>query len=179
MHSVADGFVMNISSPNTQGLRQLQAQDSLRTLLRGSLEAYRQKFGPQAKPVVLKLSPDSSPDEFTQSMATAAEHNIDGLILTNTTRRRPKNDQFPDDGGFSGQAVADLSRAALDLAVRFREQNRLRLLIISTGGILSADEVYHRRAAGADLVQVYTALVLQGPFFFSRCLAQFMTSSRV
>jgi len=161
----ADAFVVNISSPNTKGLRDLQSRESLQTLIRGLTQLPTQR----RQPILLKLSPDLSPDALTDSLMTAIENDIDGIILTNTTLERPPGIDFPAEGGLSGLPLKDLSKRALiqtrKIFNRYPEKN---LLLVSVGGIMTSEDVQERLNLGADLVQVYTALVFSGPCFFRK-----------
>ena len=111
-------------------------------------------------------------DSFFSALDTSLSLDIDGWILTNTTLSRESSLRFPKDGGVSGEPLRELSFQLLQQAVRHlgtRKQNRL---LISTGGISTAEEVQRRLAAGADLVQVYSALIFDGPLFFQRTLSE-------
>ncbi|MCW3797867.1 quinone-dependent dihydroorotate dehydrogenase [Sphingomonas sp. BN140010] len=158
MAPVADYLTINISSPNTPGLRQLQDEGELRALLSAVREA-RTADGP---PVFLKLAPDLGESEPRQIVRAAIEHGIDGLIVSNTTVSRPplRSRYGHETGGLSG---APLKALALDALRRFRSETGGALPLIGAGGIGSAEDAWERIRAGASLVQLYSAMVYEGP----------------
>ena len=158
MAEVADYLTVNISSPNTPGLRGLQDKDALRELLAAVMEA-REASGP---PVFLKIAPDlerSAIDDIAEVAAAAA---IQGLIVANTTVSRPPlRSRWRDEaGGLSG---APLQALALERLRDVRSASGGALPLIAAGGIASGADAYARIRAGASLVQLYTALVYEGP----------------
>lgn len=157
---LADSFVINVSSPNTQGLRLLQNVDSLRPLCESAVKAAG------STPVLLKLSPDQSSEEFQSSIEVAATAGIAGFVLTNTTLHRPAGCPFPPEGGLSGQDLKQKSVQKLKDAVRILGSSKKDLLIVSVGGISTLDDAKERMDLGADLLEVYSALVFEGPRFF-------------
>ncbi len=159
---LVDGFVVNVSSPNTAGLRDLQKADALSTLCRTLVPLA------QGKPVLVKLSPDLSEQALGESLRAAAGAGVSGFILTNTTLSRPENCEFPKEGGLSGQSLRSTSKMQLERTLRLLGPERKDLLIVSTGGIMSLEDVNERLNMGADLVQVYSALVFEGPRFFQK-----------
>ncbi len=160
--AVADAFVINVSSPNTPGLRSLQSPEFLGALL-PKLEKIVGK-----KPLLVKLSPDMSQKEFEDCLEASAIGGASGFILTNTTLSRPSQSNFPTEGGLSGKSLADLSKKHLKMAVSFLADHRSEFLLVSVGGVLSARDVQERLDLGADLVQTYSALVFEGPQFFRK-----------
>lgn len=154
----ADYLSINISSPNTPGLRQLQDEGALRELL----AAVREARGPSGPPVFLKVAPDQGADEPRQIVRAAADHGIDALIVGNTTVSRPQL-QSPHAGESGGLSGAPLKPLALDTLRRFRAEAGGQLPLIGVGGIGSADDAWQRIRAGANLVQLYTAMVYEGP----------------
>jgi dihydroorotate dehydrogenase len=155
---VADALVINVSSPNTQGLRDLQDKTYLRNLVESVVLV---SYG---KPVLVKFSPDEEEKSLKESLETASEGGAQGFVLTNTTLRRPSSSRFPEVGGLSGDFLRGYSRKALEIAVdHFRHESKP--LLISVGGVLNATDVRERLDLGADLVQVYSALVFEGPGF--------------
>lgn len=168
-NKLADAFVVNVSSPNTQGLRELQTPEFLKKLIQG---IQKQAAG---KPILIKLSPDMTEEDFRQSIEACAEAGCSGFILTNTTLSRPNSCEFPKEGGLSGKDLADLSKKHLVKAIEILGAKRSEFLLISVGGVLTADEVKERIHLGADLVQTYSALVFEGPGFF-RQTAKRMTT---
>lgn len=157
---VADAFVVNISSPNTSGLRALQSEEFLKKLTSTVVK----KAG--NKPVLVKLSPDMSNEDFENSLEICAVNGVSGFILTNTTLQRPPGSKFPSEGGLSGKDLAELSKKHLRKAISFLAGHRDEFLLVSVGGVLSPADVQERLEIGADLVQTYSGLVFHGPQFF-------------
>jgi dihydroorotate dehydrogenase len=158
MAPVADYLTINISSPNTPGLRNLQAGGELVELL-GAVAAARGEGGP---PIFLKVAPDLAPGDHERIVRAALDSRIDALIVANTTISRPAlASRFRDEsGGLSGEPLKPL---ALDALRMFRSASGGELPLIAAGGISSADDAWARIAAGASLVQLYSALVYHGP----------------
>ncbi|MFN4041029.1 MAG: quinone-dependent dihydroorotate dehydrogenase [Brevundimonas sp.] len=154
---LADYFTVNVSSPNTPGLRALQGREALDDLLGRVAEAR----GPQ--PVFLKIAPDLTADEIGLIVEAALAWGIDGLIVSNTTLERPAeltSPQRAESGGLSGAPLKPIARRALAAAV---EAAQGRLPLISAGGIDSGQEALTRLGMGASAVQLYSALVYAGP----------------
>jgi dihydroorotate dehydrogenase len=160
---LADAFVINISSPNTQGLRSLQSPQFIQSLF-----SQIKKESSAKKPLLLKLSPDMSELDFCACVEAAARENVDGFILTNTTLSRPANCQFPKEGGLSGQSLRDLSRKHLELCRKTLGAEADQFLIVSVGGISTSEEILYRLEHGAHLVQLYSALVFSGPLLLAQ-----------
>ncbi len=160
---LADAFVVNISSPNTKGLRELANKENLLSLL-GPIVDRVSHFEPT--PVLVKLSPDMGEEALAEAVTHCQEIGVDGFVLTNTTTFRPPGCHFPEEGGLSGAPLKDLSRRALELAVQTLGKKREGLLLVSAGGVLTPEDVFERLQMGADLVQIYSALVFHGPSFF-------------
>jgi dihydroorotate dehydrogenase len=158
MAPVADYLTVNISSPNTPGLRNLQAGGELVELLVAVAEA-RVPGGP---PVFLKVAPDLEAGDHDRIVRAAIDARIDALIVANTTISRPplKSRFAGEAGGLSG---APLKSLALDALRAFRSASGGALPLIAAGGIASADDAWDRIVAGASLVQLYSALVYHGP----------------
>lgn len=158
MSPVADYLTINISSPNTPGLRQLQDEGALRALLSAVQEA-RTVGGP---PVFLKVAPDLGEGEPDQIVRVAIQHDIDAIIVANTTVSRPhlKSRHAGETGGLSGEPLKAL---ALDALRRFRSASGGSIPLIAAGGIASADDAWDRIRSGASLVQIYSAMVYEGP----------------
>ena len=152
--AVADYLTVNISSPNTPGLRALQSAEALSELLAGVL--------PCAKPVFLKVAPDLEPAEIDAIARVAMDSGVSALIVSNTTVSRPplRSRYAGETGGLSGAPLAAL---ALDRLRAFRSATGDGLPLVSAGGIDSAEAAYARIRAGASLVQLYSALVYEGP----------------
>ena len=158
MTPVADYLAVNISSPNTPGLRNLQAGGELVELL-AAIAAARAAGGP---PVFLKVAPDLEAGDHDRIVRAALDAGIDALIVANTTLSRPPLASRHQDeaGGLSGVPLKGLALDALRL---FRSASGGGLPLIAVGGIASADDAWERILAGASLVQLYSALVYQGP----------------
>lgn len=164
---LADAWVVNISSPNTSGLRDLFKPENFRPFLESILEARTLRTTKRA-PVLLKLSPDLNDDDLEFVVSTAVKTGIDGFIATNTTVAREKYLLFPSEGGVSGRPLAKRSKDTLQKLIALLGSARHDLLIISAGGIMTPEDIKERLSLGADLVQVYAALIFEGPWFFSR-----------
>lgn len=158
MAGVADYLTINISSPNTPGLRQLQDEGALRALLAAISEA-RPKKGP---PIFLKVAPDLGEGEPDQIVRVTLEHGVDALVVANTTVSRPllKSSRAKESGGLSGEPLKPLALKALR---EFRSASGGQLPLIGVGGIATAEDAWERIRAGASLVQLYTAMVYEGP----------------
>lgn len=157
MAPVADYLTINISSPNTPGLRALQGGDALDSLL-DAITAARAEGGP---PVFLKVAPDLEPAEIDAIVKTAMGR-IDALIIGNTTLSRPAL-RSPDAGEAGGLSGAPLAALALQRLRDFRRASGGGLPLIAAGGIETAAQAWERIRAGASLVQIYSALVYHGP----------------
>lgn len=163
---ICDYVVVNVSSPNTPGLRDLQGEDRLA----GILAAMRAAV-PDAPPIFVKLAPDLSVDGLEAVIEVAVNAGIAGLILTNTTIARPDSLRSPnagETGGLSGRPLFARSTAML---ARASLAARGRLALIGVGGVASGADALAKIHAGADLVQVYTAFIYQGPKLIARIKA--------
>jgi dihydroorotate dehydrogenase len=163
---VGDYFVLNVSSPNTPGLRKLQERTAI-----GELFAAIQAINP-GKPLLVKIAPDLSEGGIEDVLELVETHRLSGLIATNTTIDQavlPENRR--EQGGLSGAPV----RARALEVLRFLKQ-RTQLPVISVGGILSADDAKARFDEGAELIQIYTGLIYRGPALIGEILAS-MTAS--
>lgn len=164
-HDLASYFTVNISSPNTPGLRDLQTRDSLKELLGKVLET-RDDLAARSgakRPVFLKIAPDLPDASLDDIAAEIALHPLDGLIVSNTTLARSglKNTgNAAQSGGLSGRPVFERSTIIL---AKMRQRVGVRLPIIGVGGIDSAAAAISKIRAGADLVQLYTSMIYQGP----------------
>lgn len=157
---VADYVAVNVSSPNTEGLRSLQTGAALRALLRSVMSA--RDASATRPPVLVKLSPDLTEPDLAALVDEALAAGVDGLIATNTTLSRDGLPPSARDlvGGLSG---APLARRSLDVLRALARQVDGRVPIVSVGGVASADDALERLRSGATLVQLYTALVYRGP----------------
>ena len=164
LKGLADYVTVNVSSPNTPGLRALQGRAALDDLL-GRLSEARDD---DPTPVFLKIAPDLSSDEIGMIVEAGLDHRLDALVVSNTTLDRPASLRSPhrnEAGGLSGAPVQARARAALQAAA---EASAGRLPLIAVGGIDSGDEAYARIRAGACAVQLYSALVYDGPGLVGR-----------
>lgn len=159
MAPLADYLTVNISSPNTPGLRQLQDESALRDLL----QAVRAARGDEGPPVFLKVAPDLEADDPSRITRVAIDEGIDALIVSNTTIDRPdglKSKHKGEAGGLSGRPLGQKALAALRA---FRSASGGQIPLIAAGGIESGADAEARIRAGASLVQIYSALVYRGP----------------
>jgi dihydroorotate dehydrogenase len=170
----ADAFVINISSPNTAGLRELLMPEHLRKFLGGVLAARNRSSSPNT-PMLLKLSPDLEDEHLETVIRESRALGIAGFIASNTTVSRGHGTPFPLDGGVSGGPLAPLAEQTLRKIVSYLGSSKGELLLISAGGVLTPEDVKRRLELGADLVQIYTALIYEGPRFFERTSAFFKT----
>ena len=156
MAPVARYLTVNISSPNTPGLRGLQEESELRELLAAVDEVRTDK------PIFLKVAPDLEPGDHERIVRAALDHHVDALIVSNTTVSRPplKSRHAGEAGGLSGEPLKSL---ALEALLTFRNASGGEIPLIGVGGIASADDAWERIAAGASLVQLYSAMVFEGP----------------
>jgi dihydroorotate dehydrogenase len=166
MSAVADYLTVNISSPNTPGLRSLQAGGELNELLSAVRDA-RPAGGP---PVFLKVAPDLESGDHDRIVRAAIDGKIDALIVANTTVSRPplRSEHGREAGGLSGRPLKQL---ALEQLRQFRSASGGSIPLVAVGGIEDADDAWDRIAAGASLVQLYSALVYEGPGLAKRIAA--------
>ena len=162
----ADYLVVNVSSPNTPGLRSLQAIDQLGPLL-SAVQAAARRARPERPPAVLvKIAPDLSDGELDAIADLALELGLDGIVATNTTVARPALRTPPDvvagmgEGGLSG---APLAARSLEVLERLHRRVGGRVVLVSAGGVRDAEDAWRRICAGASLVQLYTGFVYAGP----------------
>jgi dihydroorotate dehydrogenase len=160
--SLADYVTVNISSPNTPGLRALQDRGALEELLIRAKAAT-----PDNKPLFLKVAPDLEPADIDDIADVAMAQGVDALIVSNTTitRQNLQSRHRGETGGLSGAPLRDLAQQRL---LDFRKATAGKLPLIGVGGIASADDAYARIRAGASLVQLYSALVYEGPMLAKR-----------
>ncbi len=172
LHPHADYLVVNVSSPNTPGLRELQEKDALRDLLERLLEL-RESLEGSPRPLLLKLAPDLGAEALDEAVEVALNTGIDGLIATNTSvsreglRTSSQELERIGGGGLSGAPLLDRSTEVIR---RIKKQSQGRLPVIGVGGILSSADAQAKLDAGADLLQVYTGLIYEGPAFAKRIL---------
>jgi dihydroorotate dehydrogenase len=166
LSGLADYMVLNISSPNTTGLRDLQQANSLRVLLTTCLTTRNEMT--HRVPLLVKLAPDLTDEELDQIANVCLEVGIDGIIITNTTNHRPADllsKHRGEIGGLSGKPVKDQSTECIRRLFRLTDG---KIPIIGVGGVGSGHDAYEKLKAGASLVQVYSMMVYQGPGVISR-----------
>jgi dihydroorotate dehydrogenase len=155
----ADYLVLNVSSPNTPGLRDLQGAGALAELV----VAVRAARGPSAPPVLVKIAPDLSDAQVADLCALARAGGMDGLIISNTTVERPATLISAHKGEAGGLSGVPLMAPSTKLLAEVYRAVRGAVPLIGTGGVATADDAYAKIRAGASLVQLYTALVYEGP----------------
>lgn len=176
VHPVADYITVNISSPNTPGLRTLQFGEQLDALL-GPIRERSRLLDAEANrkvPLLIKIAPDMSEEEVALVAGSIARNELDGVIATNTTvsREAVKSDpQAEEAGGLSGKPVFEPS----NVIIRLLRQHLPTLPIIGVGGIDSGETAKAKIAAGADLVQLYSGLIYQGPALVNECASALKT----
>jgi dihydroorotate dehydrogenase len=166
LHDRADYLVVNISSPNTPGLRALQERGALEKLIRACAARIAERA--PGKPLLLKLAPDLEPEAFDEAVDVAIDAGADGIIATNTTLSRPGLEAHPvarEQGGLSGAPLEPLATACVRRAYA---RARGRVPIIGAGGVMTAEDAWSKIRAGATLVQAYTGLIYGGPGFVRR-----------
>ncbi len=161
---LADFLAVNVSSPNTPGLRSLQTRDALEGLLSplaAEKQAQAANLG-KAVPVLVKLAPDLSEEELDGSLEAVLNCQMDGVIINNTTISRPplQSRHADEQGGLSGAPMTALS---LEMTRKVARKLNGKLPIVASGGVMSAADAQARLDAGACLVQLYTGLIYEGP----------------
>lgn len=168
----ADYVTVNISSPNTKNLRDLQGQDELTGIMQ-PLQQRRQELADatgRRVPLVVKIAPDLTQEQIDVIADVLMRHQVDGVIATNTTLSRDAVQGLPhadEAGGLSGPPVHELS---LKVISRLRQQMGADMAIIGVGGIASGQQAREKIAAGANAVQLYTGLIYQGPALVEDCV---------
>jgi len=165
LYGYGDFFVVNISSPNTPDLRNLQHGDDLSRLLaavQDEMKLQHQKAGGAPKPVLVKIAPDLEGDEIEYMVRTIVESGVSGIIASNTTISRAglTHKHKGETGGLSGRPLTERSTKLIHTIYSATEG---KLPIIGSGGIFTARDAYDKIRAGASLVEVYTALIYEGP----------------
>ena len=170
VYPYADYVTINISSPNTPGLRDLQHGEDLENLLKALKhdQAKLQVVHHRYVPLVVKIAPDLEEDEIMALAATFTRYEIDGIIATNTTNDRPglTNALSNEQGGLSGKPLNSRSDAVLSSLVSHTRGN---IPIIAVGGIFSAQDAKRKMELGASLVQIYTGFIFEGPALVREC----------
>lgn len=165
VYPVADYITVNISSPNTKDLRQLQHGDALAELLEAVMNTHSNLATQHGanKPLFVKIAPDMSNEEITQFIQIANQYPIHGVIVSNTTARRDLIEGHPlaeEAGGLSGEVMRDFANDRLE-AVHHQLPNEWALM--GAGGVSSAEDAKAKLTLGADLVQIYTGFIYHGP----------------
>jgi dihydroorotate dehydrogenase len=172
LYSLASYLVVNISSPNTPGLRDLQNEAFLKQLLMALTEQAKKEQDKLGKktPLFVKIAPDLTEEEIKNIAQQLTDFQIDGVIATNTTIQRPdflKEKYQEENGGLSGKPLKDLSTRVIKI---LRQELGPTFPIIGVGGIFSPADAAEKIAAGANLVQIYSGLIYEGPQLVSRLL---------
>jgi dihydroorotate dehydrogenase len=174
VYAVASYVTINVSSPNTAGLRSLQEKDSLDHLL-ARLTATREKLSDRhgkRVPLVLKVSPDIELEQISSIAESVRRHRLEGVIATNTSlsRDRVQGLRYADEaGGLSGAPIRDRATRVLKQLKGLLPD----VTLIGAGGILSHADAVEKRAAGASLVQLYTGLIYRGPGLVAECVSAY------
>lgn len=178
LRDYADFFVINVSSPNTPGLRQLQDKSALDEIL--AAVCGLQKPGNQPA-VLVKVAPDLTFEALDEILELASARNLAGIVATNTTLARPEtNDSrmravYSEAGGLSGQPLRERSS---EMIRHIFKQTGGRLPIIGVGGIFNADDAWEKLSSGASLLQIYTGLVYEGPGLPQKIVAGLLNRMR-
>ncbi|HEX5171567.1 MAG TPA: quinone-dependent dihydroorotate dehydrogenase [Cyclobacteriaceae bacterium] len=179
LYPYVDYFVVNVSSPNTPGLRELQEKEPLRNLLAHIKGISNSK--PAAKPILLKIAPDLTQSQLDDVITILKETRIDGVIATNTTVSREglkTGKEVLEQMGAGGLSGKPLTSRALQIVSYLRKGLGKDFLIIGSGGIMTPQDAIDRLNAGADLVQVYTGFIYEGPGFVKRIVDQLIANSQ-
>ena len=163
LFEVADYFVVNVSSPNTPGLRELQEKESLRKILSHLQNSNQSK--PKAKPLLLKIAPDLTKEQLDDIIDLSFEIKLDGLVATNTTISRENlitqnEGLLAEPGGLSGKP---LTARSTEVVSYLSQQTQQRIPIMASGGIFTGADAKEKLNAGAALVQVWTGFIYEGP----------------
>jgi dihydroorotate dehydrogenase len=159
---VADYVTLNLSSPNTPGLRKLQDAEYLLPILK-RIQARREtllRTSARAVPILVKLAPELDDEQLAAIASFAAEHLIDGVIATNTTTSRPADSPLRDMAG--GMSGAPLHALSVTVVAKLRRLLPRHFPIVGVGGIMNPEDALRMLDAGADLIQLYTGLVYEG-----------------
>lgn len=165
---LSDYLVMNVSSPNTPGLRALQDKDQLSALITATRDAATKACNGESRPLLVKIAPDLTLEDKQDIASTIRETGVDGLIISNTTITRPANLRSRDRNETGGLSGVPLFPITVSLVGEMYRLTQGKVPLIGVGGIASGVDAYAMIRAGASLVQVYTALVFQGPGLIPR-----------
>ena len=179
LNEVVDYFVINVSSPNTPGVRALQEKEALRQIL-VQVQSLNKELNPIHKPVLLKIAPDLNEAQIDDAIELAIELHLDGIVATNTTIER-KNLKTPNEkldligtGGLSGLPLREKSTSIIRY---IKSRNSDSASIVGSGGIFTPEDATEKLMAGASLVQVWTGFIYIGPSIVKRIL-QYLLSQR-
>ncbi len=178
LYPYVDYFVVNVSSPNTPGLRELQEKEPLKKLLAHVKSLNRGKE--KTKPVLLKISPDLSVSQLDDVIEILKETKTDGVIATNTTISRDNlatSREVVESMGAGGLSGKPLYKKSNEVIAYLRRELGPAYPIIGVGGIMSTQDALEKMAAGADLIQVYTGFIYEGPGFVRRILLALQTAN--
>lgn len=160
-----DYFVVNVSSPNTPGLRELQEKDALNKILSHLQTINKNK--PNPKPILLKIAPDLTTEQIDDVIALALEIQLDGLVATNTTINRSALVNVPKENiekiGAGGLSGAPLKERSTEIVKYIHDKTQGKIPIIASGGIFTAEDAKEKLNAGASLIQVWTGFIYEGP----------------
>ncbi len=163
---LGDYFVLNVSSPNTPGLRELQEKTRLDEILSAIQGRNQARFKNLARPLLIKVAPDLEWAALDDVLELCAKHKLAGIIATNTTlSREGLRTRIEENGGLSGRPLREKSNAFIR---HIRKKADPALIIIGVGGIFSAEDAYEKICAGASLVQIYTGFIYEGPTMVRR-----------
>ncbi len=171
VYELASYVTINISSPNTPGLRALQLGESLKTLLAGlkARQLVLEKRHGRYVPLVIKVAPDLVPEEVIMVARQLTEQGMDGLIATNTTLSRAGVEGHANGKETGGLSGAPLTQRADEILAAFREALPEGFPIIASGGVMTPQDAQRKLSSGADLVQIYTGLIYGGPALIHNC----------
>ncbi|MBL7778861.1 MAG: quinone-dependent dihydroorotate dehydrogenase [Chitinophagales bacterium] len=174
----ADYFVVNVSSPNTPGLRALQDKESLTEILTALQDINHKKA--VTKPILLKIAPDLTPEQISEVVQVVQQSGINGIVATNTTISRDELSYSPTEierfgaGGLSGTPITQKSTSVI---AQIKGVAKANCTIIGVGGIMNAIDAAEKFSAGADLVQLYTGFIYKGPQLIEDINAQLIKAS--
>ncbi len=166
--AIADFLVINVSSPNTPGLRALQNMTPLLEIVRAVRSARDESVETDRPPILLKISPDLESSDVEDIARVAIDEKLDGLVISNTTLARPaslESDKKNETGGLSGAPLFEPSTQVLRRVYKLTSGN---IPLVGVGGIRSGSDAYTKIRSGASLIQLYTALVFEGPIIVNR-----------
>jgi dihydroorotate dehydrogenase len=179
LHPYVDFFVVNVSSPNTPGLRELQEKDALQRILT-HLQQLNKNFA-QQKPILLKIAPDLTNEQIDDVIDLAKEINLDGLVATNTTISREPLTTDPGEvakigaGGLSGKPVKERSTEVLKY---IHQKTGGSIPVIGSGGIFTGEDARQKLSAGASLIEVWTGFIYEGPAIVKKICQYLQATSR-